>query len=156
MGDHVRIDPGNCVRYTPSDVFETFPLPSPTERLGAAGRSLDKERNEIMLRRDLGLTKLYNLVNDLAVHGDADVDLLRMVHAEIDAATVEAYGWDDLDLDHGFNSFRQAQRWTIGPEARVECMDRLLLENHRRSHEGRGDEIRNSRSSSDAEGTLFG
>ena len=55
------------VRYTPSDVFETFPLPEPTDRLEQVGPLLDDERREIMLRRDLGLTKLYNLVNDSAL-----------------------------------------------------------------------------------------
>jgi len=144
------------VRYTPSDVFETFPLPSPSDRLDAAGRSLDEERSEIMLRRYLGLTKLYNLINDSTVQGDADVDRLREIHIEIDVATSAAYGWDDVDLDHGFNSFRQAHRWTIGPAARVECLDRLLLENRRRAEGGRGDGHRNVRRGQNAEGTLFG
>ena len=59
-GARMRNDPS----YTPSDVFDTFPRPEPTERLAEIGRTLDTERREIMLRRDLGLTKLYNLVND--------------------------------------------------------------------------------------------
>ena len=54
-GSGMRNDP----RYTPSDVFETFPRPEPTDRLEQIGRTLDEERREIMLRRDLGLTKLY-------------------------------------------------------------------------------------------------
>ena len=38
--------------------------PIATDRLAEIGEALDTERREIMLRRDLGLTKLYNLVND--------------------------------------------------------------------------------------------
>ena len=56
----MRLDPS----YAPSGAFETFPRPQPTDRLAEIGRMLDTERREIMLRRDLGLTKLYNLVND--------------------------------------------------------------------------------------------
>ncbi|KAB1947541.1 hypothetical protein F8271_04245 [Micromonospora sp. ALFpr18c] len=121
------------VRYTPSDVFETFPLPAATDRLDAAGRLLNDERREIMLRRGLGLTKLYNLAHDPGIQRDKDVDRLRDLHVEVDEATVAAYGWDDVRLDHGFDAYRQVIRWTISPAARVEILDRLLLENHRRA-----------------------
>lgn len=123
------------VRYTPSDVFETFPRPNLTPELDRPGRTLDEERREIMLRRDLGVTKLYNLVNDPAVADATDLDIarLREIHVELDNAVVAAYGWDDLDLNHGFHSYRQMERWTVSPAARVELLDRLLEENHRRA-----------------------
>ncbi|WP_415857327.1 type IIL restriction-modification enzyme MmeI, partial [Sinomonas sp. G460-2] len=121
------------VRYTPSDVFETFPLPTTTERLTAAGAALDQDRREVMLRRGLGLTKLYNLVNDPALQGDTDITRLRDIHVEIDEAVFAAYGWDDLRPVHGFHSYRQAERWTLGAASRVEALDRLLHENHRRA-----------------------
>ncbi|SFR19951.1 Methyltransferase domain-containing protein [Lentzea waywayandensis] len=144
------------VRYTPSDVFETFPRPEVTNRLDIAGRCLDEVRRAIMARRGLGLTKLYNLVNDPAIDGDDDIDRLREIHVEIDEATMAAYGWDDVPLGHGFHTYRHVQRWTVCPAARVEALDRLLLENHRRE---RAD--RSTRSSTPAgtipaeEGTLF-
>jgi len=118
--------------YTPDIVFGSLPRPTSTDRLAAAGRSLDEERREIMLRRNLGLTRLYNLVNDPGTQRDRDIDRLRDIHVEVDEATVAAYGWDDIRLDHGFNSYRQVERWTVGPATRVEVLDRLLLENHRR------------------------
>ena len=88
-----------------------------------------------MLRRQLGLTKLYNLVNDpgLAPGQDEDVDRMRAIHVELDAAVAAAYGWDDLDLTHGFHEYRKMTRWTIPPATRVEVLDRLLEENHRRA-----------------------
>lgn len=130
-GSGMRNDP----RYTPSDVFETFPRPVATERLAAVGETLDIERREIMVRRDLGLTKLYNLVNDpgIADSADADVARLRQIHTELDEAVMAAYGWDDVELDHGFHTYRQMERWTVSPAARVEILDRLLEENHRRA-----------------------
>jgi hypothetical protein len=120
------------VRYTPSDVFETFPLPGSTERLEQAGRSLDLERRDVMFRRDLGLTRLYNLINDPAVRDEPDVDRLREIHVEIDEAVLESFGWDDIRLDHGFHSYRKVERWTFSPPARVQVLDRLLIENHSR------------------------
>lgn len=121
------------VRYTPSDVFETFPRPESTDSLDRIGRSLDAERREIMLRRNVGLTKLYNLVNDPEIQGDADVDRLRVIHVELDEAVMDAYGWSDIQLKHGFHTYRQMERWTVCPEARMEILDRLLEENHRRA-----------------------
>lgn len=123
------------VRYTPSDVFETFPRPEPSQALETIGRTLDTERREIMLCRDLGLTKLYNLVNDpdLAPGTDPDVDRLRDIHRELDETVAAAYGWDDVPLDHGFHTYRKMIRWTISPAARVEILDRILDENHRRA-----------------------
>ena len=44
-----------------------------------------------------------------------------------------AYGWDDVSLDHGFHTYRQMERFTVSPAARVEILDRLLGENHRRA-----------------------
>lgn len=130
-GSGMRNDP----RYTLSDVFETFPRPKPTPELEAIGRTLDTERRGIMLRRELGLTKLYNLVNDPGLEPgiDPDVDRMRAIHVELDAAVAAAYGWKDLDLTHGFHSYRKMTRWTVSPAVRVEILDRLLEENHRRA-----------------------
>ena len=130
-GSGMRNDP----RYTPSDVFETFPRPELTPELEVIGRTLDAERREIMLRRDLGLTKLYNLVNDpgLEAGTDSDVDRMRAIHMELDAAVAAAYGWEDLDLTHGFHTYRKMTRWTVSPATRVEILDQLLEENHRRA-----------------------
>ncbi|SBT92810.1 hypothetical protein GA0115233_105131 [Streptomyces sp. DI166] len=130
-GTTMRVDP----TYTPSTVFETFPRPEPNESLAKVGRALDVSRREIMLRRGLGLTKLYNRVNDPDVSGsaDADVALLRQIHVDLDRAVMASYGWDDVPLDHGFHNYRQMQRWTVSPTARVEILDRLLEENHRRA-----------------------
>jgi hypothetical protein len=130
-GSGMRTDP----RYTPSDVFETFPRPQPTRSLNDIGAILDADRREILLRRQLGLTKLYNLVNDpdISDETDGDVARLRAIHVELDEAVIDAYGWGDVPLDHGFHTYRQMQRWTISPAARIEILDRLLEENHKRA-----------------------
>lgn len=123
------------VTYNPSVVFESFPRPELGEGLERIGQTLDEERREIMLRRALGLTKLYNLVNDPTITDAADPDIARMraIHVELDEAVMDAYGWSDIALDHGFHTYRQMERWTVSPAARVEILDRLLEENHRRA-----------------------
>ena len=46
----------------------------------------------MMLRRELGLTKLYNLVNDPDIIDSADKDVarLREIHVEVDEAVMAA------------------------------------------------------------------
>ena len=67
-----------------------------------------------MLRRELGLTKLYNLVND-PDYTDDDIKRMREIHVELDQAVMDAYGWGDVELDHGFHTYRQMRRWTVSP-----------------------------------------
>ncbi|GIF44256.1 Eco57I restriction-modification methylase domain-containing protein [Actinoplanes xinjiangensis] len=121
-------------RYTPSDGFETFAQPDLTPRMNTVGRELDTYRRSVMLGRDLGLTKLYNLVHDEGTTS-ADVRRLREIHGEIDEAVTEAYGWSDLVLGHGFHDTRQGRRFTIDPAVQVEVLDRLLELNHQRHAE---------------------
>jgi hypothetical protein len=75
------------------------------------------------------------LVNDPTASSEADRDgaYLRAIHETLDRAAMEAYGWSDIPLDHGFHTYRQMTRWTVSPAARVEILDRLLEENHRRA-----------------------
>jgi hypothetical protein len=121
------------VRYTPSDVFETLPLPELTQQMRDLGDRLDTFRRNVMLSRQSGLTKTYNLVHDPACT-DTDIAELRAIHTAIDETTVRAYGWDDLinGLDHGFHSVALETRYTIGPAAQREILDRLLELNHQR------------------------
>lgn len=127
-GGGLRADP----RYSASDVFEAFPRPASTDRLAEVGRMLDTERREIMLQRDLGLTKLYNLVND-PDYTDDDIKRMREIHVDLDQAVMDAYGWGGVELDHGFHTYRQMRRWTVSPAARVKILDLLLQENLQRA-----------------------
>jgi hypothetical protein len=119
------------IRYTPSDCFETFPQPMLTPEVGAAGAAVDVHRRQLMLARQEGLTKTYDRVHDPKDHSD-DIAHLRQLHVQLDHAVAHAYAWADLPLDHGFHDTRQGVRYTIGPAARVEVLDRLLELNHQR------------------------
>jgi methylase of polypeptide subunit release factors len=123
-------------RYTPSSVFETFPRPpTASDRLEDLGRQLDQRRRDIMAAREIGLTRLYDLVNDRDLRGSSaeDIENLRAMHMALDDSVLDAYGWSDLAADHGFHLYRRTERFTISPTVRVEVLDRLLEANHERA-----------------------
>jgi hypothetical protein len=126
-GSSLRTD----LRYTLSDVFETLPLPELTQDMRHLGDRLDSYRKRLMLSRQAGLTATYNLVHDSRCL-DADIVTLREIHRQIDHTVAHSYGWEDLELDHGFHETRQGVRYTVGPAARQEILDRLLELNHER------------------------
>jgi hypothetical protein len=100
------------------------------------GNRLDTFRRDLMLSRDSGLTKTYNLVFDPDCT-DEDIEELRRIHRAIDEATIRAYGWEDRieavgGLDHGFHKVGREIRYTIGPAAQREVLDSLLELNHER------------------------
>jgi len=79
------------LRYTPTSAFDTFPWPAPTEPLRgtiseAAHRMVDL-RNTICAEREIGLTRLYNEVDDGAYRP------VYNLHRAIDEAVAAAYGW---------------------------------------------------------------
>ena len=120
-------------RYTPSDVFETFPQPPYSADIKQAGEALDEHRSKLMIGRALGLTSVYNLVHNHDVRSDDDVKRLRELHVELDLAVRNAYRWFDLDMEHGFHPVRGQGVWfTFSPRAAGEVLDRLLALNEER------------------------
>jgi hypothetical protein len=86
------------MRYTPSDCFRTFPFPANFEAdpaLEATGKAYHVFRAQLMIARQDGLTKTYNRFHARGENA-ADIGRLRALHAEMDAAVLHAYGWDDL------------------------------------------------------------
>jgi len=91
------------LRYTPTSVFMTFAWPDPVtdaqrERVAEVSRRLLARRAEICTAEQMGLTKLYNAVDE-----GAWVDL-KALHKELDEAVADCYGWpksggqDDKEL----------------------------------------------------------
>ena len=86
------------LRNTPSDCLRTFPFPENFEAaptLEAAGEAYHGFRAQLMIDRNEGLTKTYKRFH---ARGETapDIARLRDLHAEMDAAVLRAYGWDDL------------------------------------------------------------
>lgn len=121
------------LRYAPSDVFDTMPLPEMTQEMREWGDRLDRFRRDVMLARQSGLTKTYNLVHDPEC-SDVDIVRLREIHKAIDEEVCRAYGWDGLipQLDHGHHNIGRETRYTVGPAVQRELVDRLLELNHER------------------------
>jgi hypothetical protein len=80
------------LRYTPSTVFEPFPWPYPIsdvlrETVAAASRNVITRRQQICAENSIGLTELYNLVDEGAYTD------LKSMHRQLDVAVASAYGW---------------------------------------------------------------
>ncbi|MGO4575382.1 ATP phosphoribosyltransferase regulatory subunit [Cupriavidus sp. 2TAF22] len=132
------------LRYSPTDVLDPFAFPDgfsdvSNGPLDDLGDRLHEGRIEVMRANRIGLTKLYN-----RFHTDTERDPriagLRALQREIDIAVARAYGWDDLDLEHGFHDVpylpeNDRSRFTISETARVEVLRRLADLNRQRYEE---------------------
>ncbi|PQJ36795.1 hypothetical protein BSZ35_00120 [Salinibacter sp. 10B] len=151
------------LRYTPSKVFETFPFPrldkDEETALAEVGQAYYEQRQAVMERMQLGLTKTYNLFHDpdagpetvaTAAQSDLSDDVaeavasqivnLRDLHARMDRQVLGAYGWNDIDLEHDFHAVDYLPeddriRYTISKRARKTVLRRLLELNFNRHAE---------------------
>ncbi len=121
--------------YTPSDCYETFPLPDSRQMstLSSIGKEYYIMRNKMLPSLKEGLRSAYNAMCDNTDLRASTQDL-RLAQVQLDRAVVAAYGWDDLleKLRHSFYPTKQGERFTIHPEARAEILARLLALNHER------------------------
>jgi SAM-dependent methyltransferase len=118
-----RLGVGNDPRYNKSRCFETFPFPVATAaqqtRIRDLAEQIDAHRKRVLAAHDsLTLTGLYNVLEKLkagaaltakekAAHDQGLVAVLKQLHEELDAAVLDAYGWQDLMA--GPSTLRQAQ-----------------------------------------------
>ena len=148
------------LRYSPSKCFNTFAFPAGLWQttdpgLAKLGERYHAHRKALMQSLWLGLTKIYNLFHardlsaetvaqvskkdaDTAATGFSALLALRQLHVALDNAVRDTYGWQDLDLEHGFHEVETLPendrvRYTISPAARREVLERLLAENHARA-----------------------
>ena len=122
-------------RYNKTRCFETFPFPTLEEpplkqRIRDLGERLDAHRKKQQaLHSDLTLTGMYNVLEavragtpltakEKAIHDKGLISILQQIHDELDAAVLEAYGWQDLK-----KAFEQ------------EILTRLVKLNHARAAE---------------------
>lgn len=81
-----------------------------------------------------GVTAYLNALH-IKDSSESNVDIARGLARDADRAVAQAYGWDDLELDHGFFDTKWGPRYTVGPIVREEILDRLLELNHQRHAE---------------------
>ncbi|MFD1035449.1 BREX-1 system adenine-specific DNA-methyltransferase PglX [Sphingomonas hankookensis] len=133
------------LRYTPSDCFETFPLPPGLDDapvLDAAGQAYHDHRADLMIVSGQGMTPTYNRFHR---KGDTapDIARLRTLHDAIDRAVLTAYGWDDLaeqatavfldEVEEDDHRYRNRLFWPA--PLRDAALGRLLLLNEERARQ---------------------
>jgi hypothetical protein len=111
------------LRYTATDCFETY----------------EALRSAAMADSGFGLTKLYNRFHS-SNDRDPRIDELRELHRAIDIGVARAYGWDELDLGHGFHEVpclpeNDRVRFTVSETARLAVLRRLDESNRQRYEE---------------------
>jgi hypothetical protein len=136
------------IGYRPSDCFETFPVTENWEThpvLEAAGKAYYEFRAALMVKNDEGLTKTYNRFHD-PDERDPDILKLRELHAAVDRAVLDAYGWSDIKTDCEFlldyeideeewGDKKKPYRYRWPDEVRDEVLARLLELNAQRAKE---------------------
>lgn len=87
------------LRFTPSTAYETFPWPTPTpeekEAVREASRALLERRSEVVASDKIGLTELYNRIDDGAYS-----DLAKL-HQTLDETVAAAYHWPATIAQNG-------------------------------------------------------
>jgi hypothetical protein len=134
-------------QYTASTCFETFPFPKGRENdatIDARGKAYYEFRAALMVQSDEGLTKTYNRFHD-PDENDPKIVKLRELHAAMDRAVLEAYGWSDIKTDCEFlldyevdeeeGGKKKPWRYRWPDEVRDEVLARLLELNAKRAKE---------------------
>jgi hypothetical protein len=136
------------MQYTPSDCFETFPFPEHWETLPpleAAGKAYYEFRAGLMVQHHEGLTKIYNRFHD-PDESDTGILKARELHAAMDRAVLDAYGWSDIPTDCSFlldyaideeewGDKKKPWRYRWTDQVRDEVLARLLALNAERAKE---------------------
>jgi hypothetical protein len=156
--------------YNQTQCFDPFPFPDPTpeqkQKIRDLGERLDAHRKQVQAAHpDITITGMYNLPEKLRAgepftdkdweyNDRALVSTLKQIHDELDAAVLEAYGWDDLMplLDPPKSPFKRGTQPTSplsqggtegGSPATSESLDEIILERLVSLNAQRAEEERN-------------
>jgi hypothetical protein len=120
------------LRYTGTTCYENYPFPKPTPELQAAGISYNDQRACTLVSLQLGLTPLGNRLNN-PDDRSPEIIRLRELHAAMDKAVLDAYGWSDIIPAYEFSGDYENEDGSAGSvrlnfteEVRDEILRRLL------------------------------
>jgi hypothetical protein len=107
-----RLGVGNDPVYVKTQCFDSFAFPDSTpeqkQKIRELGDRLDTHRKQVQAAHpEITITGMYNLLEklragqefteaDRAYNNKALVSTLKQIHDQLDQATFEAYGWQDL------------------------------------------------------------
>ena len=125
------------LRYTPTSCYQTLPLPTMSNKfLTIAGKDFHELRRAYLEAHCFGLTSFARKFHDASVN-DIEMSSIRDSYIKLDNSVCDAYGWEDLELNHGFHSVSYLPegkniRFTISEYAQEELLRRLseLNKNH--------------------------
>lgn len=134
------------LNYSPTHCFNTFPFPDnwgSHPALETAGEAYHDFRAALMVRNNEGLTKTYNRFHD-PDERDPSILKLRELHAGMDRAVLDAYGWSDIDATYDFlldyeideeesGDRKKPWRYRWPDEVQAEVLARLLELNAERA-----------------------
>jgi hypothetical protein len=136
--------------YSKTTCFDKFPFPDPTpeqkQKIRELGDRLDTHRKQVQAAHpEITITGMYNLLEKLRAgqpftDGDREynnkalVSTLKQIHDELDAAVLEAYGWQDL--------ITAQQTGKTAEEINETILERLVALNAERATEERNGLIR--------------
>ena len=117
----------------------TFPFPDQWEddvALRKAGSEYHDFRAQLMVRNAEGMTATYNRFHD-PHENDTEMQELRRLHAAMDRAVLDAYGWTDIPVTCSFlagrgrgneadSSQKGSYRYRWRDSVRDEVLARLL------------------------------
>ena len=108
-------------RYFPRHCFATFPFPLTIGALGAGGEAIHERLLATCTLRNVGLTKIANLIDD-EEESPSDIRELRDLQIALDQAVLRAYGWD-LEVAHVFRDVRGKRRFALDGALATEIVD---------------------------------
>ena len=138
------------LRYTPTDCFETYPFPEDwecDETLETTGKEYFEFRRDLMVCNNEGMTKTYNRFHN-PDERSLEIVRLRELHAEMDRAVLDAYGWNDIPTDCDFlldyeideeewGNKKKPYRYRWPDDVRDEVLARLMALNAERARKER-------------------
>ena len=120
------------LRYTGTTCYENFPFPTLVPELESIGQRYSNERSNVMVSSQQGLTKLSGRLNSQEEQ-TADIVNLRDLHAAMDKAVLDSYGWHDITPAYEFSGDFEnddgtpgALRYNFTEKIRDEILSRLL------------------------------
>jgi hypothetical protein len=116
---------GDGLRYTPTDVFETLPIPTSTfeeleshAELCEVGARFESIRRRVLDELGVGLSTLIRR----AAKEDPATELYRGAMVEVDEVVIRAYGWREPTPEW----WAEGARPRLEPGLRVRVLERLL------------------------------
>lgn len=141
--------------YAHGNVFETFPFPegfleNGDKALDEVGENLHDARTDIMVERNIGLTKFYNVFHD-PENTDEDIKSVRDLQVKLNIASSRLFGLDESKIDTGFHDvgylpIGHNTRFTISETARIEVLRKLSRLNRERYEASQQSSSSNGRS----------